>query len=499
MNIRKKIFMAFGLVVVLFLTTIGFLNLTITNQNQKIAGVKDQVLQSSLIASELQQTLSNYQLVNLLGSLGYNTQASVTQQTEQLAKLFIEKLQHYEQLNPAAEKENAKLLLLFKQFTSGDSKAGEEITLLISSLKDSNSKKIQTGLSGVVDSSWLAFKQTMIFQAVIIVTVIVLCLYFSESITRPIRRLIHAQSVIAEGRLTDVIHIQSRDEIGRLAEISEKMRLNLAGFVGTSQKTTLNILDSTDKLTQSMLQSELAIAQMKQSIQKIEDGAHDQLQSTQECVQAIEEMAKGVGQITHSTSIVADNSVSSEKEALSGLTLIEAVYKHTLELQQTVISCSESLESLEKRSSSISEVVDIIKQVATQTQLLALNAEIEAARAGEHGRGFAVVATEIRKLAEQVTHSSDHIWSIASHIKKGILDSLEQMEQEQLQVMAVEHSVEETRAAFEIIMHRTIEVSREMQEISAAAQEMPARNRLMPPYSSWPTLRGRPTRKPKTL
>lgn len=466
--------MAFGLVVVLFLTTIGFVNLTISNQNKKIIEIKDHVLQSSLIASELQQTLSNYQLMGLLQDLGYSTQVSVDQQQEQLSTLFTEKLQQFRQLNPNSDKETADVLLLFKKFKSGDANAGEQITLLISALKDTSTERIKSGLSETVESNWRAFKQAMLFQAFIIIAVIVLCVYFAESITRPIRRLIQAASVIAEGRLTEAIHIQSRDEFGLLAHIFEKMRLNLANFVGASQNTTLDILDSTDKLTHSMVQSERSIDQMKQSIQEIERGAHHQLQSTQECVQAIEEMANGVMQITSSTYIVAENSVLSEKEAHGGRKLIEAVHEHTLELRDTVASCSEALGLLEKRSISISEVVEIIKQVASQTHLLALNAEIEAARAGEHGRGFAVVAIEIRKLAEQVTHSSDHIWNIAANIQKDMLGSLKQMEHGQLQVVEVEDSVKEARAAFEIIMHKTIDISREMQGISAAAQEMHA-------------------------
>lgn len=474
MNIRKKFILAFGLVVVLFLTTIGFVNLAITNQNQQIAVIKDEVLQSSLIASELQQSLSNYQIVSLLGDSGYLAQGDEDQQKQQLAKLFTEKLQQYRQLNPEMGEDAANALPLFEQFVSGDAKAAEQLTLIIAGLKDSSTERIQNGLSEVLDLGWSVFGSVLLLQAVIFVVVITISVFFSESITRPIRRLIQAANVIAEGRLTDALHIKSRDELGRLAAIFEKMRLNLAGFIGASQSTTLHILSSSDELARSMVQSERSIEQMNQSIQKIEDGAHLQLQSTQECVQAIEEMAKGVQQIAGSTSTVAEDSVQAKKEALDGKTRIEAVQEHALKLRHTVASCSEALELLGKRSVSISEVVDMIKQIASQTQLLALNAEIEAAHAGEQGRGFAVVATEIRKLAEQVTHSSDSIGSIAGHMQKGMLESLKEIEQGKLQVQAVEHSVDEARTAFEGIMGRTIEISREMQEISAAAQEVQA-------------------------
>ncbi|NQX47986.1 methyl-accepting chemotaxis protein [Paenibacillus tritici] len=291
MKIGKKIFLSFGVVVLLFLTTIVFLNLTISNQSKKIIEIKDNELQSSLIAGELQQTLSNYQP-------------------------------------------------LFKEFEGGDSKAGEEITLLISQLKNNETEQIQTGLNNAVESNWLAFKQAMIFQSIIVIIVIVLCFFFAKSITGPIRRLIRAASVISEGKLTEEIHIHSRDEFGTLAEIFEIMRRNLAHFVGASQSTTLQVIDSTDKLSHSMEDTKRLIDEINQSIQGIESGAHTQLQNTQECVQAVEEMAKGVAQITTSTSIVADNSISSERDSLNGKSLIEKVHEHAQELKITFTDCA---------------------------------------------------------------------------------------------------------------------------------------------------------------
>lgn len=474
MNIRKKFFMAFGLVVLLFLTTIGFLNLTISKQNNKIIAIKDNDLQSSLIAVDLQQTLSNYQLVSLLGAVGYSSKENMSHQTSQLSKHFTEQLHRYRQINQGAEKETDTLLPLFEQFKAGDQKAGEEITLLISGIKNSNIERIQTGLDEAVESNWRAFKQAMSFQAIIIIIVVTLCVYFSDSITRPIRRLIKGAKVISEGRLTDNLYIKSKDEFGKLAEIFEKMRLNLADFIRSSQNTTLLVLESADKLTQAMIHSERSIDQINQSIQEIELGALNQLQSTQECVQAVEEMTRGVAQITSSTSVVADNSILSERESENGKVLIEKVLEHAQELKNTITNCADSLKLLEKRSIAISEVVILIKSVASQTNLLALNASIEAARAGEQGRGFEVVASEIRKMSLQVTHSSNHIWEIVSSVQENLVATVNQMELGQCQIEQTEESILEANAAFETIMSRTMNISKEIQEISSATQEMQA-------------------------
>ncbi|NQX47985.1 hypothetical protein HQN87_21910 [Paenibacillus tritici] len=90
---------------------------------------------------------------------------------------------------------------------------------------------------------------------------------------------------------------------------------------------------------------------------------------------------------------------------------------------------------------------------------MVLNASIEAARAGEQGRGFEVVASEIRKLAQQVTHSSNHIWEIVASIQANMITTVNQMELGQHQLEETESSIMEANAAFETIMSRTINIS----------------------------------------
>ncbi|MNC23684.1 putative methyl-accepting chemotaxis protein YoaH [compost metagenome] len=361
---------------------------------------------------------------------------------------------------------------LFNQFVGGDQKAGKEVTILLSTLKDTNSQRIQSGLNGAADSTWVAFKQAMIFQCIIIILVIILCVLFSRSIIHPVRRLIHVAGFIAEGQLTEPIHLDSRDEMGTLAKMFETMRHNLARFVGASQNTAELVMQSSVELNHAMEQNGHSVDQMRKSILEIETGAHTQLQSTEETVLAIEEMARGVKQITASTSVVAENSISSEQETLNGKALIDRVHDHTLALQHTVERCSNSVRALEMHSKSISEVASVIKNVAAQTHLLALNASIEAARAGEQGKGFAVVAEEIRKLAQQVSLSSDHIGEIVSRILEDTLDTVKQIEEGQYRTIETEVSVKAASSAFESILQGIINISREMQEISAASQEM---------------------------
>jgi methyl-accepting chemotaxis protein len=472
MKIRTRSFFAFGLVVIFFLSSIVFINFTITNQNNRIIQIKNNELQSLSITTELQQILSNYQIQTLLGASGYDTVENSVQNKEILADQFRDELQKIKLLNSDESVQN--LTLLFDQFTTGDVSAGEKITSLIATLRETYSQQIQSELDKSTSTTWLAFKQAMAFQGVSIVLVIILSVLFSRSIIRPINKLIEASEMIAGGKLTQSINLKSKDEFGQLARTFETMRMNLSRFVASSKDTSELVIQISDELTDSMKENEHSVNQMQQAIMKIEAGAHSQLHDIDDIVLSIQEILRAVKQVTSSTAIVAENSISSENNALHGKVSINQVDNQMINLQQTIQACSDSVKQLEIQSNSINELVYVIKNLAEQTNLVALNASIEAARAGEHGKGFTVVAEEIRKLAQQVSLSSNHIDEVVLKILGDLNTTVKQMEQGKHQTVEVNLSVKEAKSAFETIFEGVIKISNEMQEISAASQEMQA-------------------------
>jgi methyl-accepting chemotaxis protein len=132
------------------------------------------------------------------------------------------------------------------------------------------------------------------------------------------------------------------------------------------------------------------------------------------------------------------------------------------------------LDKLDKHSVEISNIIQVIRSIASQTNLLALNASIEAARAGEHGRGFAVVAGEIRKLAEQSSHSAHQIGELIQNIQADSSFTVASMSKVSLEVKSGMELANETGEVFQRILSAVHDVAEQVEEVSAASEEMSA-------------------------
>ncbi|BCJ86548.1 hypothetical protein skT53_15330 [Effusibacillus dendaii] len=141
-------------------------------------------------------------------------------------------------------------------------------------------------------------------------------------------------------------------------------------------------------------------------------------------------------------------------------------------IQNTVSGLAKVITGLGERSQEIGQIVEAITSIASQTNLLALNAAIEAARAGEHGRGFAVVADEVRKLAEQSSISAQQISELIATIQEETNKAVESMERGTKEVSEGITAVNLAGESFEQIGHSITDVSSQMQEVSAASKQM---------------------------
>ncbi len=209
----------------------------------------------------------------------------------------------------------------------------------------------------------------------------IIILYISRKITRPILRTIQSVEEVAEGNLNATIdHTESTDEIGQLARSLETLTQKLREILG-------GVLSGADNVA-------TASQQMLSTAEILSEGSTEQASSAEEVSSSMEEMTANVRQTT-------DNAMETEKIAQKVLTGIEEVSKGAME----------SLLSVK----GIAGKINLITEIARQTNILALNAAVEAARAGEHGRGFAVVAAEVRKLAETTKNAADEITGLASN------------------------------------------------------------------------------------
>lgn len=281
--------------------------------------------------------------------------------------------------------------------------------------------------------------------------------WITLSITRPLQRAVTLANQLAEGNLTASVTVHGKDETGMLLAAMEQMVAGLSRVIAEVKTTSDFITHSSEEL--STAAHEVSIAIERQS------------SATTSSAAAIEELTVSIDHVAANAKDANEKVIEAGCIASVSGNDVTAASHQIRTVASAVDSSSQEIERLSESAMHIDNIATVIREIAEQTNLLALNAAIEAARAGEQGRGFAVVADEVRKLAERTTGSVKEIGAMIGNIQNNTKAAVSSMEQSGGAVSAVVSLSEKSSSSIAETCQATDLVVQSINEISAALNE----------------------------
>ncbi|WP_062064749.1 methyl-accepting chemotaxis protein [Cellvibrio sp. OA-2007] len=303
----------------------------------------------------------------------------------------------------------------------------------------------------------------IIIGGILVIAMVLMIL--RKSLIAPLRNVNDHLALLAEGNFLESLHVSGTGELGKLGRNVNRVQQSIVQVVTTVQ-------NSMHKLTEASSQ----INQSASTVVRYTDQAHH---STDQVSAAINEMTATVQEVASNAGGAADAAQSADQNAHQGLKVMDNTLQAINELSNEVNNVGSAMTQLEADTNRIGGVLDVIKNVAEQTNLLALNAAIEAARAGEQGRGFAVVADEVRSLAKRTQDSTEEIQQIIEAVQRGAAHAMNAMKTSQSKTgstleMAGQagQSINQISQAITAILGMNMQIATAAEEQSYTAEEI---------------------------
>jgi len=282
-------------------------------------------------------------------------------------------------------------------------------------------------------------------------------LLLGRSIVSGVNALQASFARMQDGDLTERCELNRVDELGDLSTGFNSLGEQLREVVLEVERTSQEVASASSQIAASSEEISTGVAQQSDQVTQV--------------ASAIEEMAASVVEVARKSADASSKAEASGESAREGGLVVKETVEGMEAINATVTASAQSVEALGRRGEEIGQIIEVINDIADQTNLLALNAAIEAARAGEHGRGFAVVADEVRKLADRTTKATEEIAESIQQIRAETTEAVSRMKAGSDEVASGMQRAQKAGGSLQTIVAAAGDVSEMIRSIAAAAEE----------------------------
>lgn len=328
----------------------------------------------------------------------------------------------------------------------------------------------QSALSSSVASSNMA---QIIGIIVVIILSVLIGYVLSKQITDALNPLVEAASEMAHGDFTKETKFKAKHKETRaLAESFAALKETMSALISRIQATSADLGGTSEELTATTQEVAASSTHLATSASRVAEIAQQQSNNAGQMAQTLDELLSTIHLVADSADVTQTYSAELAQQKNRGDATVNKALDQMQAIQSNVNLNFERIERLHGRSSEIGKIIQMINEIAEQTNLLALNAAIEAARAGEQGRGFAVVADEVRRLAENSRTAAQQIASLVVEMQKETEESVAAANEEKHQVSLGTDAMQQVSAVFENIGERLQGVLEQIHSVSDASETM---------------------------